>query len=341
VDNSQGDGTAGDLRGEVDQDMDPVYQDELMLGFQSMIDDKWSWGVRGIYRKLNNAIGDMEITSTGIVCDGEPVGAGFVMGNPGEPLTLLSDTNCDGENDALVTIDTGSAGWAMFDEDGNYIGDVGYPKPKRDYKALEFMIDRAWDDRWSFNATYTLSFSKGNTEGPVNSDTNFADAGRTEAFDNPWVNFGGVGYLPNDRRHQIKLRGAYAIGDSWEVGASLAVRSGRPISAFGSGNPFDETVFDSFFIFNTETEEWELHKRGDEGRTPWLYDLGANVTYRHSFSVADLKVKLQVNNLLNQQRATEVDEFLGSVPMEPDSEYGIGTGYQAPRSALLTVKLDF
>jgi hypothetical protein len=341
VDNSQGDGTAGDLRGEVDQNMDPVYQDELILGFQSMIDDKWSWGVRGIYRKLNNAIDDMEITSTGIVCDGEPVGAGFVMGNPGEPLTLLTDTNCDGENDALVTIDTGNAGWAMFDEDGNYIGDVGYPKPKRDYKALEFMIDRAWDDRWSFNATYTLSFSKGNTEGPVNSDTNFADAGRTEAFDNPWVNFGGVGYLPNDRRHQIKLRGAYAIGDSWEVGASLAVRSGRPISAFGSGNPFDETVFDSFFIFNTETEEWELHKRGDEGRTPWLYDLGVNVTYRHSFSVADLKVKLQVNNLLNQQRATEVDEFLGSVPMEPDSEYGIGTGYQAPRSALLTVKLDF
>ncbi len=87
--------------------MDPVYQDELILGFQSMIDEKWSWGVRGIYRKLNNAIDDMEITSTGIVCDGEPVGAGFVMGNPGEPLTILTDTNCDGENDALVTIDTG------------------------------------------------------------------------------------------------------------------------------------------------------------------------------------------------------------------------------------------
>jgi hypothetical protein len=341
VDNSQGDGTVGDLRGEVDQDMDPVYQDELILGFQSMIDEKWSWGVRGIYRKLNNAIDDMEITSTGIVCDGEPVGAGFVMGNPGQPLTILTDTDCDGENDALVTIDTANAGWAMFDEDGNYVGDVGYPEPKRDYKALEFMIDRAWDDRWAFNATYTLSFSKGNTEGPVNSDTNFADAGRTEAFDNPWVNFGGVGYLPNDRRHQIKVRGAYAIGDSWEIGASLAVRSGRPISAFGSGNPFDDTVFDSFFIFNTETEEWELHKRGDEGRTPWTYDLGANLTYRHSFSVADLQVKLQVNNLLNQQRATEVDEFLGSVPMEPDSEYRIGTGYQAPRSALLTVKLDF
>ena len=42
VDNSQGDGSVGDLRGEVDEDMDPVYQDELILGFQSMLDDKWS-----------------------------------------------------------------------------------------------------------------------------------------------------------------------------------------------------------------------------------------------------------------------------------------------------------
>jgi hypothetical protein len=341
VDNSQGDGTVGDLRGEVDQDMDPVYQDELILGFQAMLDDKWSWGVRGIYRKLNNAIDDMEITSTGIVCDGEPVGAGFVMGNPGEPLTILSDTNCDGENDALVTIDTGRAGWAMFDEDGNYIGDVGYPEPKRDYKALEFMIDRAWDQHWSINATYTLSFSKGNAEGPINSDTDFGDTGRTEAFDNPWVNFGGGGYLPNDRRHQIKVRGAYALGESWEIGASLAALSGKPISALGSGNPFDETVFDSHFIFNAETGEYELHKRGTEGRTPWLFDLGANVTFRHSFSAADLRVKLQVNNLLNQQRITEVDEFLGGVPIDPESTYLMGTGYQTPRSAILTVKLDF
>ncbi len=63
--------------------MDPVYQDELILGFQSMIDDKWSWGVRGIYRKLNNAIDDMEITSNGVVCDGEPVERRLRHGQPG------------------------------------------------------------------------------------------------------------------------------------------------------------------------------------------------------------------------------------------------------------------
>ena len=40
VDTSQGDGTVGDLRSEVDKDMDPVYQDEIILGFQTMINEQ-------------------------------------------------------------------------------------------------------------------------------------------------------------------------------------------------------------------------------------------------------------------------------------------------------------
>ncbi len=348
VDNSQGDGSVGDLRGEVDNDMDPVYQDELILGFQSMIDDKWSWGVRGIYRKLNNAIDDMEITSNGVLCGGEPTGVGFVMGNPGEPLTVFTDTNCDGENDSLVTIDTSKAGWALLDDDGNYVGERGYPDPKRSYTAFEFMLDRAWDDKWSMNASYTLSYSKGNAEGPVNSDTNFGDTGRTENFDNPWVNFGADGYLPNDRRHALKVRGAYALSESWEFGATLNVQSGRPISAIGVGNPFDETNFYSFFICvqnctsDIPSERvYEFQGRGKEDRTSWLYDVGATVTYKHSFSAADLRVKLSVYNIFNQLKETEVDEILESDIGQRNEFYRLGTGYQTPRYATLTVNVDF
>jgi hypothetical protein len=348
VDNRFGDGTIGDLRGEVDKDIDPIYQDELILGFQTMIDDKWSWGVRGIYRKLHNAIDDMTISSTGIVCDGEPVSAGSVVGNPGRPITLFTDTNCDGENDAYVTIDTAHAGWALFDDDDNYVGEMGYSKPKRDYKALELMIDRAWDDKWSMNASYTLSFAKGNAEGPVNSDSNFADTGRTEQFDDPFVNYGAVGYLPNDRRHQFKLRGSYALSEQWELGATLGVQSGRPISAIGSGNPFDGTNYWSFFVCTENClsdvpseRVYELRGRGNEGRTPWLYDLGANMTFRQSFSAADLRVKLSVYNLLNQQHATQVVDRAEPDIGVPNEFYRLGDGYQTPRYATLTFNLDF
>jgi hypothetical protein len=110
VDNSQGDGTVGDLRSEVEKNIDPVFQDEAILGFQQMFMDNWSWGVSGTYRKLHNAIDDMGITATP-QCGGANDGVGFVMGNPGKPMTVWGDTNCDGVNDGYITIDTSKQGW--------------------------------------------------------------------------------------------------------------------------------------------------------------------------------------------------------------------------------------
>ena len=111
----------------------------------------------------------------------------------------------------------------------------GGEKPDRTYKALELTIDRAWDEKWSFNASYTLAYSEGNAEGPVNSPSGFSDTGRTEHFDDPFVNMGGSGPLPNDRRHQLKARLVYALSDSWEVGAT-SYESG-PTKPGGRGNP--------------------------------------------------------------------------------------------------------
>jgi hypothetical protein len=342
----QGDGTVGDLRGEVDADMDPVYQDEIILGYQSMIDDKWSWGVRGIYRELHNAIDDMEITSTGIMCGGEPSYQGWVMANPGEALTVFADTDCDGEFDDWVTIDTSTEGWARY-VDGVYVGDTGFPSPERTYKAIEFMLDRAWDDRWSMNASYTLSYNEGNTEGPVNSDTNFSDTGRTENFDTPWVNFNAVGYLPNDHRHQIKLRGAYGIGEHWRIGANLNARSGSPINQFGDGVPFDDKVYRSYYVCvqnctGAPSERVFEHRgRGSAGRLPWIVDLGLSVTYETSFDDFDLAAKFAVYNVLNQQRVLGVEEDLEPNVGTWDPNWGIGQSYQSPRYAQFLVTVDF
>ena len=357
VDTSQGDGTVRDLRGTVDQDIDPVYQDELILGFQAMIDDRWSWGARGIYRDMHNAIDDMRILSTGVVCAGRPNRAGFVMGNPGRPLTIFTDTNCNGaggtqgDNDGLVTVDLSNNGWARFTGNngaGTYLGvTTGFPEPKRSYKALELMLNRAWDEQWSLNAYYTLSFSEGNAEGPVNSDFNFADSGRTEAFDDPWVNYGGNGYLPNDRRHQFKVRASYGLTDNWLFGASFAAASGRPISKLGVGNPIDGQSFHSYFICTANCSAafgqrvYEFNARGSEGRTPWIFDVGLNATYRYSFSAADVQVKLSVYNLLDQQRETQVAEVYETAIGSPNAGYGLPSGYQTPRYATLTLKVDF
>lgn len=348
VDDSQGDGTVGDLRGEVDADMDPVYQDEIILGYQSMIDDNWSWGVRGIYRELTNAIDDMEITSNGIVCGTDTGYVNWIMGNPGEPATVFTDTDCDGEADAFITIDTSQAGWSLYDDAGNYVGEAGFPTPERTYKALEFVVDRAWDDQWALNASYTLAYSEGNAEGPVNSDTDFADTGRTENFDTPWVNYRGDGYLANDHRHQFKLRGAYGFNENWEVGGTLFAQSGRPINAFGVGDPFDGENYHSYFICVANCtspvlseRQYEHRPRGSAGRLPWTYNLGLSVTYLRSFGDIDLKAKFAVYNLLDQQRVIEVDDELEEDIGFFNPDYLEGTSYQSPRYAQFLVTVDF
>ena len=349
IDNSQGDGTVGDLRGEVDADMDPVHQDELILGYQGMFNESWSWGVRGIYRKLHNAIDDMEITSNGILCDGEPGSIGYVMGNPGENVTVYTDTDCDGENDGYVTIDTSQAGWAMYDDDGNYVGERGFEKPSRNYKALELQIDRNWDDVWALNASYTLAYSRGNAEGPVNSDTNFADAGRTENFDDPFVNLNGYGYLPSDRRHQIKVRGSYALGDHWQIGATLSSSSGGPITGFGVGNPFDGTNYHSFYVCveNCTSEVpservYRLSPRGGFGRLPWTYEVGASVTYLQQLGEdVNLRVKFSVFNLFDQQRKIQVDQDFDNDIGDPNESFLEANSFQTPRYGQLLVSLNF
>jgi hypothetical protein len=349
VDNSQGDGTVGDLRSEVDKNIDPVFQDEAILGFQQMFSDSWSWGVSGTYRKLHNAIDDMGITATP-QCGGANDGVGFVMGNPGKPMTVWGDTNCDGVNDGYITIDTSKQGWALFDADGHYLGQRGWVKPKRSYQALEFQVDRAWDDKWALNVSYVLSWNKGNAEGPVNSDTDFSDTGRTEHFDDPWVNLENYGYLANDHRHQIKARGTYAFSDHWQFGGNMTVLSGGPISAFGVGNPYDATNYHSNFICvqncDSETSEdrvYVVSPRAAYGTMPWTYTFDASLSYLMQMGESGrLQVKLSVYNLFNQRKTIGVDQDLQTdISNETNPNFLQSVRFQAPRAAQLTVTATF
>lgn len=371
----QGDGTVGDLRSEVDADLDPVYQDELILGFQQALSETWSWGVRGIYRKLNNAIDDMNITATH--CG--RVDGTWVMGNPGEDVTVWGDTDCDGENDGYLTIDTSQGGYWTEADNFVYVADLdgdpetndpgwdyvnstptgqrGWVKPRRTYKALEFQVDRAWDEKWAFNASYTLSWSKGNAEGPVNTDTNFGDTGRTENFDDPFVNLDGYGPLANDHRHQIKLRGTYALTDNWRFGATLDARSGGPITAFGVGSPYNWDSYHSYYIcvenctrpedaevgdtWSTDDRVFEHSARGGAGRMPWIVDVGLSVSYERAIGQAFFRAKLSAYNIFNRQEAVWVYQDLEPGVGDRNEEFGQERFLQAPRYGQLMLSLNF
>jgi len=329
-----------DFRTVVARDLEQVFQDEYILGFQQAINQEWSYGINATYRRVNRAVEDTRINHV----DGCPWYSGdFPIINPGETNTLW----CPDTND-----------WVTFDssEDG-YIasgsGEIsGYKKPKRTYKAVELQLDRAWDDKWGFNASYLWSKSEGNIEGPVNSDTGYADTNLVQFYDHPAVNE-RYGVLFNDFRHQIKLRGSFKLNEMWSFGASFSARSGGPITAFGVRWPNDNRGFGPgefsgggsgwLCVANCSTLNRELvySERGAFGRMPWLKDLSANVTWTLPVEGVDLKARFSVFNLLNSQTVVNVHSRYESTPGTRMPYFGEGTVWQAPRYMQLVVTWNF
>jgi hypothetical protein len=337
-----------DLRQSVDRDLEAVYQDEAILGFQTMINQAWSWGITGTYRKMENALDDIRINA---LC-GTRHSNLWPIANPGDTLTLWGTKAQGCAEDGWVTIDTSKEGYITTGS--NRI--IGYSKPERIYKSVEFQIDRAWDDKWAFNASYLWSKSSGNHEGPVNSDTGYSDTGMVQHWDHP-ANNERYGDLFNDHRHQIKLRGAYKLNEMWSFGTTLTALSGGPITAFGVTWPDENLAVASYTSTGSgggtgwlcvdkcagawQDRVYKYSARGDFGRMPWTYNLGATVTWTLPVEGIDLKARLSVYNLLNTQEVINVAARYEGQPGVMRDTFGTGTRWQSPRYAQFVVTWNF
>ena len=337
----------GDLRQSVDRDLEAMYQDEFILGFQAMINQAWSWGVNATYRDLTHAVDDMRINA---LC-GVRHGNLWPIANPGEAVTVWGTTAMGCAQDGWVTIDTSREGYMMAGS--NQV--IGYFKPERTYKGVELQIDRAWDDKWAFNASYLWSKLEGNHEGPVNSDTNYGDTGMVQHWDHP-ANNQRYGDLFNDHRHQVKLRGSYRLNEQWLFGGTVTALSGGPITAFGTSWPGEDSVASytsegsgggtgwicvaNCTAPNAE-RQYEYSPRGAYGRMPWIYNVGASVTWALPVENVDLKVRLSVYNLLNDQEVINVRGRYEKQPGDYRPTFGTGTRWQSPRYAQLVVSWNF
>jgi hypothetical protein len=336
-----------DVRIEVARDLKQVYQDEFILGFQQAINQAWSYGVNATYREVNRAVEDTRINHIA-GCPSyfqDDSASGFPIINPGETNTLW----CENEG-KWVTFDSSVDGY----EASGSGAIMGYKKPKRTYKAVEFQLDRAWDDKWAFNASYLWSKSEGNIEGPVNSDLGYNDTNLVQFYDHPAVNE-RYGVLFNDHRHQFKLRGSYKLNDMWLFGATLSAISGGPITAFGVRWPNDNRAAGGSSEFSGggsgwlcqsgcdgdwTTRQFVYSERGAFGRLPWIKDVGVNVTFI-PFEDIDLKLRLSVYNLFNSQATVNVHSRYESTPGNVRPYFGEGTVWQSPRYANLLVSWSF
>jgi hypothetical protein len=323
-----GDGTVPDVSEVLDTSIKPMYQDELILGYQAMINDDWSWGVKYTQRDLKSVIDDITIDKA-IRANGwaEPGGNVYLLTNPNTDIKTSYDTDGDG---TLEQVTIAAA-------------DLGYPDPKRMYHAVEFSLEKAWDDVWSMTANYTWSHSYGNAEGYVKSDNGQDDAGLTTDWDFPYLMDGANGNLPNDRRHTFKVFGSYAVTENFQLGVNMLLQSGRPINGFGHGIPvgygdeFDQYEYGQTYWIGASNENFV--PRGSFGRTPWRFKMDLSAKYMTQIQGADVTFALDIYNVFNGQAVTEVDEEQndGSV----NEQFLLPTSFQTPRHAMLSASVRF
>jgi TonB-dependent receptor-like protein/carboxypeptidase family protein len=335
------------------KNLEPQYQDEYILGLQKALNDNFSVGVRGIFRELKTAIDDNCDYTAVLDANGFTYspGVGFVNAEGGvAALPSSGFPYCrifnPGEDAVFVTDLLG---------DGNYTtntipGARLSPPAKRTYSALEFFFDGNWD-KFFMQGSYTYSKSKGNTEGGVKSDIGQADTNVTQDFDYIELTVDTFGYLPNDRRHTLKVFGNYEITPEWSVGANVLVQSGRPLNCFGvldrdpnraPGAPPIPDTYDphpygaSFARCNNLPVP-----RGTAGRLPWTSRLDLNVAYRPAF-VEGLQFKVDVFNVFDSQEVTSVSEIAEASDTGAALEtYLQPTSFQAPRTVRFLVQYDF
>lgn len=351
------DGLVKPISTQVDTELDPMYVDEIILGYEQRIWGDWTLGLKGTYREIGTAIDDIAIdAAVNAYCVAEgitgcsSVWTGFhqyVLTNPGEDLVItlsaddLSKTSLGGgATDRTVSLSA---------------ADLGFPEPDRTYKAVEFSLEKAFDGVWGGRFSYVWSENKGNYEGALKSDNGQADPGLSQDFDQPGLLDGASGFLPNHRAHTFKAFGNWQATDALNIGANLLIQSPRKFGCLGV-HPTDPYApaygASSFFCDLNGDGTSESTPRGSQFESEWVknidltfsYDLGSHF----SFPGQSLMLRADVFNVLNSAAKTDFNEFgeFGDTngaagPGSRDPNYRQVTTYQTPRSVRFSIAYRF
>ncbi|MFL6547993.1 MAG: carboxypeptidase regulatory-like domain-containing protein [Povalibacter sp.] len=321
--------------------LDPTIQEEFILGYQMELAPNWTAGIKGTYRNLKKTIDDMCDTRPFEAWADQNLGAGSfdpAAGTPGcfmfNPGSSMSFSNMDLNNDG--TFENVTLTPEM----------INSPKAKRKYYSVEMSLEKTMSDRWYMRGSYTWAQSYGNAEGLVNSDNGQDDTGVTIAFDFPELMTYANGYLPNDRRHTIKLLGAYQITPEFTVSTNLLAQSGRPMNCVGVDQTVDDAFhYDASYFYCNGTPA----PRGSIGRTGFRFDLDLGLSYAPTWAPG-LALQAQVFNLFNLSADLSRDETGEFATFdddglingtEPYSSYLSNTSYQPPRYVMLSAQYKF
>lgn len=311
------------------------YQDEFIFGLEQALNKQWSWGAKGTYRDLKNAIDD---TCAGSLCR---------IFNPGLGATFKAP---DGNGGYTYTTFTAEQ--------------MGLPKLKRKYYAVD-LFAAYQDANFYGKVLYTWSRNYGNAEGQLNSSLDTGTGGQPDVstssdWDLPEIMEGAYGALPNNHTHAVKLFGSYRVNDEWRVGGSAILQSGSPRSCT-SWYPYAKAgLYNSPIYYHycgvpgnqtatgtpaTPNTGYVFSPRGTYGTTPWTKTFNVSVAYSPSYAKG-LTLQADVLNLFNTQTATAYYSASASATAlggrgTVNQQFGRALYYTDPRTVRLTGRYDF
>ena len=296
------------------------YVEEVIVGFENQFATDISLSVRGVWKRLGMVIEDGSF-------DG---GSSYFLFNPGRHFTV-GETNPGTGQPRELYVD-------------------GFPKAKRDYKALEILLNKRYSHNYMLTASYTYAHLRGNHPGLAWEEYGQLDPNITALFDFPEFLYNADGILPGDRPHQLKLDGVYQFTKGipgLAFGASFRLYSGKSLSKIGVNEWYGSCV--------------TLTPRGSDGRLPMFHQLDLHVGYDLKIAKKyKIGVTADIFNVYNSRIETNRDllylrdtyfgtpstlypwDFNTTAYPTPDNEYfGKATSYQTPIRARLGFTMSF
>jgi outer membrane receptor protein involved in Fe transport len=359
-------GTPKDPLTYVPKDIKSEYQDEYVLGFEHSLAANWTIGAKLTDRVLKSAIDDFCDAGTLLTASGltyydydTPHAANIGKDADGK---LYAMSNCymfnPGGSNTYALQQVTPSGLTYANVAGVYKNvnvsskALGFPALKRNYTALDMFLERKWDGKWEARVDYTFSKSFGNNEGPANSDTGQGgdphDNGvaTSQNWDAYQIMAYSAGYLPNDRRHQLKAHGAYAITPQWTVSGNLRIASGAPRSCFGYYDPngtidHNSTAGDPIGYGSSYHTCFNQTYTPGKQTSPWTQRLDLGVTWKPAALDHKLALNMNVINVFNQRVPTSYQSTAETSPYTVDNTYGLPVGFTTPRYVQLSASYDW
>lgn len=220
----------------------------------------------------------------------------------------------------------------------------GFPRPIREYQAVEIEVNKAFSNNWQMRANWRIGRLWGNFEGAFRNDNGQSDPSISSLFDFVGGQFGLLGaqfepgYLNTDRRHVVNIYTSYVVHKSvlkgMGLGLGVRVESGTPINDFLAHPAY------------LNSGEIPIGGRGALGRLPTTGQVDIHVDY--PFNVTERsKIRLGIDmfNIANARRQRNIDQnrdaSFGTANVDFLKPVGIFTGFQRPFYARMFAKFEF